>query len=66
MKRKWLGFYSEEMSLALLLWLCSLPIVGLIVLPLFGLAAAGWAALVLLVVVLAACWLLCGWEIVKG
>jgi hypothetical protein len=64
--RTWLGFYSEEMALALLLWLCSLPIVGLIVLPVFGLTAAGLVAMVLLLVAMAVCWLLCGWKIVKG
>lgn len=63
---RWLDFYSEEMSLALLLWLCSLPIVGLIVFPLFGLTAASLVALVLLVVAMVVCWLLCGWKIVKG
>jgi hypothetical protein len=64
--RRLFGFHSEEMALTLLLWLCCLPIVGLVVIPLFGLMAAGFVALVLLLVAMLVCWLLCGWKIAKG
>jgi uncharacterized membrane protein YqjE len=60
-----LGPHSEEMALALFLWLCSLPLVALIVLPLFGRAAAGIVAVVLLFVAMAICWGLCTWKVLK-
>jgi hypothetical protein len=60
-----LGFHSEEMALAVILWLCSLPLVGFIVVPLLGLQAGIAAALALLVAALAICWGLCGWKIFR-
>jgi hypothetical protein len=30
---KWLGFHFDEMALALVVWLCSLPLVALVVIP---------------------------------
>jgi hypothetical protein len=64
--RKRLGLHSDEMALALALWLCSLPLVALIVIPLFGLNAAGVVALALLFVAMAVCWGACGWQVLKG
>jgi hypothetical protein len=64
--RKRLGLHSDEMALALALWLCSLPLVALIVIPLFGLNAAGVVALALLFVAMAVCWGACGWKVLKG
>lgn len=61
-----LGFHSEEMGLALLVWLCSLPLVALIVVPFFGLKTAGVAALVLFFIAMAMCWGACGWKAFKG
>ena len=60
------GFYSDEMILALFLWLCSLPLVGLVVIPLFGLKVAEVVALALFFVALAICWGACGWRVFKG
>ncbi len=51
----------ETMVLALAVWLCTLPLVGLLVLPFFGLKVAGLIALGLLFVALIACWLICAW-----
>jgi hypothetical protein len=51
------------MLLALVIWLCSLPLVVLIVAPLFGLSAAGIVGLVLFFVVLVICWGVCSWKI---
>lgn len=61
-----LGFHSEEMGLALLLWLCSLPLVALIVVPFFGLKIAGVVAVALFLVAMATCWGVCGWKAFKG
>jgi len=60
-----LGFHSDEMALALVVWLCSLPLVALVVIPLFGLKVAGIVAFVLLIVAMAICWGACGWKIVR-
>lgn len=61
-----LGFHSDEMALAFVVWLCSLPLVALIVIPLFGLKTAGVVALVVFFVALAICWGACGWKAFKG
>lgn len=60
---KRLGSHSDSMILALAIWLCSLPLVLLIVVPLLGLTAAGIAALVLLLAALALCWGVCSWKV---
>ena len=63
-----MGFHSDEMALAFILWLCSLPLVALTVIPFFGLKTAGAvaAALVLFFVAMAICWGACGWKAFKG
>ena len=60
-----IGFHSEEMALALFLWLCSLPLVAFIVMPLFGRTVAAIVALALFFVAMAICWGICTWKIVK-
>jgi uncharacterized membrane protein (DUF4010 family) len=57
-----LGFHSDEMLVAFAVWLCSLPLVLLVVIPLFGPKAAGGVALALLFVAMAICWGVCGWK----
>jgi hypothetical protein len=52
----------DAMVLALAVWLCSLPLVALIVIPSLGLKAAGVIALSLLLIALAVCWRLCSWK----
>ena len=63
---KRLGFHSDEMALAFVAWLCSLPLVGLIVIPLLGLKVAGVVALILLVIAMIVCWGICGWKVFKS
>ena len=55
----------EAVALALLLWICSLPLVALAVIPVFGLKAAAAVALVLFFVAAAGCWGTCGWRIAR-
>jgi uncharacterized membrane protein YqjE len=57
---------SDEMLLALAVWLCGLPLLTLIVLPWLGWPAALTAAAVLLLAALAACWGACGWKVVAS
>lgn len=53
------------MALTLVVWLCSLVLVGLIVLPLFGAEIAFVAAAALLLASLAVCWGICTYHIGK-
>ncbi|MBX3063310.1 MAG: hypothetical protein KF726_10065 [Anaerolineae bacterium] len=50
---------SEEMALALVVWLCTLPLIALVVAPLLGRQAAISIAIVVSVLVLGACWIRC-------
>jgi len=59
-------FYSEDMALALIIWLCSLPLFALIVVPLFGARVALVAAILLLILVMIVCWGICGWKFVRA
>lgn len=54
------NFHVEDMALALVLWLCSLPLVALLVIPFFGWKAAAFVALVLFLMAMAVCWGICG------
>ena len=53
------------MALTLVLWLCSLVLVGLVVAPLFGATVAWIVALGLLVVFLALCWDVCAYRLIR-
>lgn len=59
-------FYSEDMALALIIWICSLPLVAFVVAPLFGTRVAGFTALALFIAIMAACWAVCGWKLVRN
>lgn len=61
-----LGSHSDSMILALAIWLCSLPLILLIIAPLLGLSAAGIAALVLLFAALVLCWGVCSWKVFQN
>lgn len=62
---RWLDLHSDTMALTLVLWLCSLPLVALLVIPFFGLKAAAVVAGVLFFVAMSICWGICGWKVVK-
>ncbi len=49
-----------------ILWLCTLPLVALLVIPFFGLKTAGAVAAALLFVAMGICWGACGWKAFKG
>ena len=60
-----LAFRSEEMAQAVILWLCSLPAVALVIIPVLGVQAGIVAALLLLVGAMAICWGQCGWKVFR-
>ncbi len=45
--------------LALFIWICTLPLLGLLVVPFFGWGVGLAVAVVLLIAILTVCWLLC-------
>lgn len=57
---------SGDMALALVLWLCSLPLVGLLVVPFFGLKVGAIIAVALFFVAMAICWGVCGWKVYQS
>lgn len=56
--REKLSSQTDTMALTIVLWLCSLPLIALL-LPLFGPTMALSIALALLVVFLVLCWVVC-------
>lgn len=55
----------DDMALAITIWLCTLPLVGLLVIPFFGLQVGLIVAAVLFIVAMAMCWGICSWKIFK-
>lgn len=51
---------SDEMLIAIVLWVCLLPLLLLLALPILGPVASAMLSLALLALFLVACWLLCG------
>jgi hypothetical protein len=58
-----LHFDFGDMALALVLWMCSLPLVGLLVVPFWGMKVGAVVAVVLFFVAMAICWGVCSWKI---
>ncbi len=56
--------HSSWMLTSLLIWLCTLPIVGLLILPWLGTRVAIVVAAVLLVASVTACYGICSWQVV--
>ena len=53
----------EDLALATVIWMCTLPLVGLLVLPFFGLKISLLVAAVLLIFMLVVYWGICSWKI---
>ena len=56
----------DEMALAIGLWLCTLPLVGLFIVPFLGLKVAAVVAVALFIFAMAVCWGVCGWKIFRN
>jgi len=52
-----------DMAVALTIWLCTLPFIGLLVIPLWGLRTAALVALIALIIAMVVCWGICGWKL---
>ncbi len=55
--------HFDDMALATLIWMCTLPFVGLLIFPIFGLKISLLFAAGLLIAIHAICWGICSWEI---
>lgn len=51
----------ETMVVVLIVWLCSLALIGLVVTPLFGARVAGVVSVALLLALIAICWGICAY-----
>ena len=56
----------DTMGLTLTMWLCTLPLIGFVIAPVFGKQAAISIAIGLLIIMLAVCWLSCVPKVVKA
>lgn len=56
----WTGL-CETMALAFIVWLCTLPLVGLLAFPLFGSRAALLTTVGLLLALIPVCWSICSY-----
>lgn len=53
----------DNMALTIAIWLCTLPLVGLLVIPVFGPQVGLAAAIALFIIAVGICWGICGWKI---
>jgi hypothetical protein len=57
--------HFDDMALAITIWMCTLPLVGLLVVPFFGLKAGLVAAAALFIAAMIICWGICGWKVFR-
>lgn len=55
--------HFDDMALAIGIWLCTLPLVGLLVIPFFGLKVGLIVAVALFIIAMVICWSICTWKI---
>ncbi len=58
--------HFDDMALAIIIWMCTLPLVGLLVVPFFGLKVGLLAAAALFIAAMVICWGICSWKIFKS
>jgi hypothetical protein len=56
----------DDMALAIVIWLCTLPLVGLLVIPFFGLKVGLIVAAALFIAAMVICWGICGWKLYRN
>lgn len=55
----------DDMALAIIIWMCTLPLVGLLVVPFFGLKVGLVAVAALFIAAMVICWGICGWKVFR-
>ncbi len=58
-----LANHFDDMALAIIIWMCTLPLVGLLVFPFFGLKISLLVLAGLLIAILLICRGICSWKI---
>lgn len=56
---------GTPLLLALAVWACTLPFIGLLIVPALGFGVAATVAAIALVVILAICWAVCWWPMLR-
>ena len=64
MLKRFAGHF-DDMVLAIVIWMCTLPLVGLLVIPFFGLKVGLIVAVALFIAAMVICWGICSWKIFK-
>ena len=57
--------HFDDMALAITIWMCTLPLVGLLVVPFFGLKVGLIVAAALFIAAMVICWGICGWKVFR-
>lgn len=63
--RRRLAAHFDDMALAITVWMCSLPLVGLFVIPFLGLKAGLLVATIGFIAIMIICWGICTWKIFR-
>lgn len=63
--RRIFPFESDTMLITVVVWMCLLPLAGLVVVPVWGWTGGLIAAAALFVIALLVCWGLCGGKALK-
>ena len=58
--------HADDMALAITIWLCTLPLVGLLVVPFCGFKIGLIVAVALFITTMAICWGICGWKLFRN
>ena len=58
--------HFDDMALAITIWMCTLPLVGLLVVPFFGLMVGLVAAAALFIAAMVICWGICSWKLFRN
>lgn len=64
--RKRLTGHFDDIMLTLTVWMCSLPLLGLFVVPFLGVQVGFLVAVILFIVIMMLCWGICGWKIFRN
>ena len=57
--------HFDDMALSIIIWMCTLPLVGLLVVPFFGLKVGLVVAAALFITAMVICWGICGWKLFR-
>ena len=58
--------HFDDMAVVVVIWMCVLPLVGLLVIPFFGLKVGLVVAAALFIAAMGICWGICGWKLYRN